>query len=75
MDPTQKQKAIRLLIKAVRDNHVPLVTTSTYNQVEAVSYCWGCKGLVYDCPVIKAADKLEKEYAEEESDTGSKTSS
>lgn len=70
MDPR-----IKILIAAVRRNHVPLFTKPTYNQVKTESYCWGCKGLVYDCPVIKAALELEKEDAEEKSITAYKTSS
>lgn len=64
MTLTQKQKAILLLIKAVRKNHVPLATRATYTGLKTRSYCWGCNGLEYDCPVIKAADKLEKEYGD-----------
>ena len=62
MDPR-----LKILIAAVRRNHVPLATADTYQGLKAESYCWGCKGLVYDCPVIKAVDELEKEYGNDES--------
>jgi hypothetical protein len=62
MDPR-----IRLLIDEVRRLHVPLVPPGTSQ--DAMSYCHACKGLEYNCPILKIADELEKEddQASEES--------
>jgi hypothetical protein len=59
MDPR-----IRLLVDDVRRLHQPLLHNELFNNRELESYCWACEGLEYDCPVLKAADELEKEYDE-----------
>ena len=62
MDPR-----LKILIAEVRKYHVPVSRGHTYTGLEITSYCHGCKGLEYDCPVLKVVDELEKEYGHDES--------
>jgi hypothetical protein len=57
MDPR-----LRLLIDDARRRHIPLFNRPCYGGDEAEAYCQGCKGLEFDCPVLKAAKELEDEY-------------
>jgi hypothetical protein len=59
MDPR-----LMLLIDDVRRRHIPLFTSATYGVEKGEAYCYGCKGLEFDCPVLKAAKELEDEHNE-----------
>jgi hypothetical protein len=50
---------LKLLIEDVRRTHIPLFIRPTYGTDKAEAYCYGCKGLEFDCPVLKAAKELE----------------
>ena len=60
MDPR-----IRLLVDGVRRTHYPIYRVLDPKTLKMVDgFCRGCKGMVVECPVLAAADELEKEYAE-----------
>ena len=56
MDPR-----IKTLIAAAKLRHKPLFTSDTYEGKKSISWCEACLGLVYECPVLKAAKELEAE--------------
>ena len=67
MDPR-----IRALIDGVRASHGPIWITQLHGNTDKVeAFCYGCKGLVFDCPALKAADELEEEDAKAGEESGS----
>jgi hypothetical protein len=54
MDPR-----VKTLIEDVRRRHIPLFDRPAHGAEVAEAYCYGCKGLEFDCPVLKAAKELE----------------
>ncbi len=72
MDPR-----LKLLIDSVKELHVSMYNDLFWTEFHKIQHhCYACKGYnKMPCAPLIAALELEKEYAEEENVTDSKTSS